>query len=305
MVEAAFQENVCRPAISIGPHDFGSFSLQLRECLIDTETCTSPETTTSANHVPRMGFLDLISTDSSVTAQRYLTDEELDRVVKETAGDGTSCGPSERKAIASVIREQHQAIIQSARSRVYDKFPGIDQPGGGLYCSSSTPLASNQTPKTLSNERTLCKLGFERMMFVLIVVLTRRRYPAVRAEACWRDFDKFLQVHSPRSLTPRPLSLTSMSADLPPFDGYASAFSLSLCPSRLLLASIAPPSAPSRPTFTDSVSAQCVSYGTAAGVSSFTDASGAAIMGELYQARSTTSRCEQYNLPGTDAAPGR
>eukprot|EP00961_Rhodomonas_salina_P254208 3435532-Rhodomonas_salina.2 len=228
-----------------------------------------------------MGFLDLISTDSSVTAQRYLTDEELDRVVKETAGDGTSCGPSERKAIASVIREQHQAIIQSARSRVYDKFPGIDQPGGGLYCSSSTPLASNQTPKTLSNERTLCKLGFERMMFVLIV------------------------VHSPRSLTPRPLSLTSMSADLPPFDGYASAFSLSLCPSRLLLASIAPPSAPSRPTFTDSVSAQCVSYGTAAGVSSFTDASGAAIMGELYQARSTTSRCEQYNLPGTDAAPGR
>lgn len=115
--------------------------------------------------------------EAAFQENRYLTDEELDRVVKETAGDGTSCGPSERKAIASVIREQHQAIIQSARSRVYDKFPGIDQPGGGLY-------------------------------------------PAVRAEACWRDFDKFLQ---------------------------------------------------------------CVSYGTAAGVSSFTDASGAAIMGELYQ----------------------
>lgn len=53
-------------------------------------------------------------------------------------------------AIARRLRDHASAIVDTARAQVLQQFPGITEPGGGLY-------------------------------------------PAVRAEACWRDFWHFLR----------------------------------------------------------------------------------------------------------------
>ncbi|MEA5465416.1 phycobilisome protein [Leptothoe sp. PORK10 BA2] len=55
--------------------------------------------------------------------------------------------------IARALRDHSTVIVDAARSQVLDQFPGITEPGGGLY-------------------------------------------PAVRAEACWRDFWQFLRCIS-------------------------------------------------------------------------------------------------------------
>ena len=55
--------------------------------------------------------------------------------------------------IARHLRDHASAIVDIARAQVLDQFPGITEPGGGLY-------------------------------------------PAVRAEACWRDFWQFLRCVS-------------------------------------------------------------------------------------------------------------
>ena len=53
-------------------------------------------------------------------------------------------------SIARSLRDHASAIVDTARAQVLQQFPGITEPGGGLY-------------------------------------------PAVRAEACWRDFWHFLR----------------------------------------------------------------------------------------------------------------
>lgn len=53
-------------------------------------------------------------------------------------------------AIARTLRDHAKPIVDAARAQVLEQFPGITEPGGGLY-------------------------------------------PAVRAEACWRDFWHFLR----------------------------------------------------------------------------------------------------------------
>ncbi|MEL6935862.1 MAG: phycobilisome protein [Cyanobacteria bacterium J06607_17] len=52
--------------------------------------------------------------------------------------------------IARSLRDHASAIVDTARAQVLEEFPGITEPGGGLY-------------------------------------------PAIRAEACWRDFWHFLR----------------------------------------------------------------------------------------------------------------
>ncbi len=59
-----------------------------------------------------------------------MNNEELEHVTQDDTDAGGS--PVERKAIAAVMRDQQESIIHAARSKVYDAFPGIDQPGGGL-----------------------------------------------------------------------------------------------------------------------------------------------------------------------------
>ena len=52
--------------------------------------------------------------------------------------------------IARALRDHASTIVDAARAQVLEQFPGITEPGGGLY-------------------------------------------PAIRAEACWRDFWQFLR----------------------------------------------------------------------------------------------------------------
>ena len=53
-------------------------------------------------------------------------------------------------SVAKPLRDHASTVVDAARAQVLEQFPGITQPGGGLY-------------------------------------------PAVRAEACWRDFWQFLR----------------------------------------------------------------------------------------------------------------
>jgi Phycobilisome protein len=75
---------------------------------------------------------------------RYLTDEDLAQV-HQLAPATTAFSP-----IVQTLRDRVSEIVDEARSDVLATFPGITQPGGGLY-------------------------------------------PAVRADACWRDFWHFLR----------------------------------------------------------------------------------------------------------------
>ena len=58
--------------------------------------------------------------------------------------------PMPAGAIAGQLRDHASTLVDTARAQVLEQFPGITEPGGGLY-------------------------------------------PAVRAEACWRDFWHFLR----------------------------------------------------------------------------------------------------------------
>ena len=58
--------------------------------------------------------------------------------------------PMPAGAIAGQLRDHASTLVDTARAQVLEQFPGITEPGGGLY-------------------------------------------PAVRAEACWRDFWQFLR----------------------------------------------------------------------------------------------------------------
>ena len=70
--------------------------------------------------------------------KRYLTDEDLNAVNAKHADT------------VKLLRDQAADIVDEARAEVLSAFPGILEPGGGLY-------------------------------------------PAMRAEACWRDFWQFLR----------------------------------------------------------------------------------------------------------------
>ncbi|MEM1255955.1 MAG: phycobilisome protein [Cyanobacteria bacterium P01_H01_bin.21] len=58
--------------------------------------------------------------------------------------------PMPAGAIAGQLRDHASTLVDTARAQVLEQFPGITEPGGGLY-------------------------------------------PAVRADACWRDFWQFLR----------------------------------------------------------------------------------------------------------------
>lgn len=75
---------------------------------------------------------------------RYLTDEDLQQL-QDSVPTGLPW-----VSVAQQFREQAPAIVDEARTQVLAEFPGITDPGGGLY-------------------------------------------PAIRAEACWRDFWHFLR----------------------------------------------------------------------------------------------------------------
>ena len=75
---------------------------------------------------------------------RYLTDEDLQQFQASTTM------PLSGVSVAQQLRDQAPAIVEESRAQVLEAFPGITEPGGGLY-------------------------------------------PAVRAEACWRDFWHFLR----------------------------------------------------------------------------------------------------------------
>ena len=74
--------------------------------------------------------------------KRYLSDEDLSAV------SAHHLGPS--LGVVRQLRDQAADIVDEARADVLQAFPGILEPGGGLY-------------------------------------------PAMRAEACWRDFWQFLR----------------------------------------------------------------------------------------------------------------
>lgn len=77
---------------------------------------------------------------SANSEKKYLTDEDLIAISAELA----------ITASVQQLRDQAPAIVDEARAGVLKTFPGILEPGGGLY-------------------------------------------PAMRAEACWRDFWHFLR----------------------------------------------------------------------------------------------------------------
>lgn len=81
--------------------------------------------------------------DTEITRLQAADDERryLDDSILESMPAG---------AIARRLRDHASAIVDTARAQVLAQFPGITEPGGGLY-------------------------------------------PAVRAEACWRDFWHFLR----------------------------------------------------------------------------------------------------------------
>ena len=78
---------------------------------------------------------------------RYLTDEDLERIqaIVPSLSEGLAKG--------KLLRDNVADIISDARGVVLDTYPGITEPGGGLY-------------------------------------------PAMRAEACWRDFWHFMRCIS-------------------------------------------------------------------------------------------------------------
>ncbi|MBE9068073.1 phycobilisome protein [Leptolyngbya cf. ectocarpi LEGE 11479] len=88
------------------------------------------------------GWQDQFGADA-IAALQTADDERcyLDDAVLETMAGGT---------IARALRNHASVIVDGARAQLLVQFPGITEPGGGLY-------------------------------------------PAVRAEACWRDFWHFLR----------------------------------------------------------------------------------------------------------------
>ena len=75
---------------------------------------------------------------------RYLTDDDLQQFQAQVTASLPWVD------VAQQLRDQAPEIVDDARSTVLSSFPGITEPGGGLY-------------------------------------------PAMRAEACWRDFWHFLR----------------------------------------------------------------------------------------------------------------
>ena len=75
---------------------------------------------------------------------RYLSDEDLQALQTQVS---TATSVIE---LARTLRDRAAEIVDDAREQVMAQFPGITQPGGGLY-------------------------------------------PAIRAQACWRDFWHFLR----------------------------------------------------------------------------------------------------------------
>ncbi|MEM9135755.1 MAG: phycobilisome protein [Cyanobacteria bacterium P01_F01_bin.42] len=74
---------------------------------------------------------------------RYLTDQDLEGLMR--------LAPSlPWLTVTKRLRDEAAAIVDESRANVLSQFPGLTEPGGGLY-------------------------------------------PAVRAEACWRDFWQFLR----------------------------------------------------------------------------------------------------------------
>jgi hypothetical protein len=57
---------------------------------------------------------------------RYLNDEDFADVAAHSADP-------DRVTVAKMLRDRVQEIVDEARSGVLEKFPGIMQPGGGLY----------------------------------------------------------------------------------------------------------------------------------------------------------------------------
>ncbi len=75
---------------------------------------------------------------------RYLTDDDLQQLQSQTNA------PLPWVDVVQQLRDQAPEIVDESRATVLSSFPGITEPGGGLY-------------------------------------------PAMRAEACWRDFWHFLR----------------------------------------------------------------------------------------------------------------
>ena len=75
---------------------------------------------------------------------RYLTDDDLQQLQAQ------AIAPLHWVEVVKQLREQAPEIVDESRATVLSSFPGITEPGGGLY-------------------------------------------PAMRAEACWRDFWHFLR----------------------------------------------------------------------------------------------------------------
>ncbi len=65
--------------------------------------------------------------------KRYLTDDDLTAIAQQRKSNTSSSVDLDATAIVKQLRDQAAAIVDEARAGVLQTFPGILEPGGGLY----------------------------------------------------------------------------------------------------------------------------------------------------------------------------
>lgn len=67
--------------------------------------------------------------------KKYLSDQDLETIAVETTrtDDTFSAASFDPSTVVRQLRDQAADIVDEARAEVFQSFPGILEPGGGLY----------------------------------------------------------------------------------------------------------------------------------------------------------------------------
>ena len=89
----------------------------------------------SLQHWPGLSHEARLCLQAADDSSQYLTDEDLSIVADSVLSEGSELSDRSVDTIAVVkqLRDQAPDIVDEARASVLEAFPGILEPGGGLY----------------------------------------------------------------------------------------------------------------------------------------------------------------------------
>lgn len=84
-------------------------------------------------------------------SRRYLNSADLTALQNHAAATGDSADFERRRGLVELLERKRDAIVAEGKSRV-DRFPGIYEPGGGLYppIRAQRFVASTPSPEPLT-----------------------------------------------------------------------------------------------------------------------------------------------------------